>query len=188
MQSKILASFVLGALGILGWYLIKGGFLDRGHWSPYQMLFRLIGAFLIFSYCLRPILKIVFGRKRLSRPNLRELKILAAILHSLIGVQIIGGALVVSLGTRTITSLHWSIGILGLGTSVALFLKSKVLPLERIHRFLVHSVCFFVVAQVALGLFTLFMNASPFIMAHHLGALAAFGSLQVLSYSLDHST
>lgn len=48
---KLVAMFVLGALqGLLGWYMVKSGLVDKPHVSQYRLTAHLIAAFAIYAY------------------------------------------------------------------------------------------------------------------------------------------
>jgi cytochrome c oxidase assembly protein subunit 15 len=60
---KLLTMFVLGGLqGLLGWYMVKSGLVDRPHVSQYRLTAHLLTAFLIYGYILWVALGLLFPR------------------------------------------------------------------------------------------------------------------------------
>lgn len=56
--------FVLGGLqGLLGWYMVKSGLVDRPHVSQYRLTAHLLAAFLIYSYMFWVALGLIFGNQ-----------------------------------------------------------------------------------------------------------------------------
>jgi cytochrome c oxidase assembly protein subunit 15 len=62
---KYLLMFILGGLqGLLGWYMVKSGLVDRPSVSQYRLTAHLVAAFLIYSYMLWVALTLLYPARR----------------------------------------------------------------------------------------------------------------------------
>lgn len=58
---KYLLMFALGGLqGLLGWYMVKSGLVDRPHVSQYRLTAHLVAAFLIYAYMFWVAMSLLF--------------------------------------------------------------------------------------------------------------------------------
>jgi len=58
---KYLLMFVLGGMqGLLGWYMVKSGLIDRPHVSQYRLTAHLVAAFLIYAYMFWVAMSLLF--------------------------------------------------------------------------------------------------------------------------------
>jgi cytochrome c oxidase assembly protein subunit 15 len=90
---KLSFAFVLGGLqGLLGWYMVKSGLVDRPHVSQYRLTAHLGLALLIYAY----LLWILFGLLRLPRNGepTQGLKKPATALLALLALTIVSGGFV----------------------------------------------------------------------------------------------
>ena len=92
---KLLAMFVLGGLqGVLGWYMVKSGLVDRPDVSPYRLTAHLGAALLIYAY----MLWVAFGLLAPHpSPAPRRLALAAAGLTALVAVTAVSGGFVAGL-------------------------------------------------------------------------------------------
>lgn len=91
LSPKLWMLLILGGLqGVLGWYMVKSGLVDRPDVSHFRLAAHLGLAFLIYGY----ILWLMFG---LMRPQEGRLEPLAVAIAILIYVQILSGAFVAGL-------------------------------------------------------------------------------------------
>ena len=92
---KYVAMFVLGGLqGLLGWYMVKSGLVDRPHVSQYRLTAHLIAAFTIYSYILWVAWGLVLPKRESETPQLAKVRKFAIGLATLIVVMIISGGFV----------------------------------------------------------------------------------------------
>ena len=92
---KYIAMFVLGGLqGVLGWYMVKSGLVDRPHVSQYRLTAHLIAAFTIYSYILWVAWGLVLPKRESDTPGLATVRRFAIGLAVLIVVMIISGGFV----------------------------------------------------------------------------------------------
>lgn len=65
LSAKLVFLFVLGGLeGLLGWYMVKSGLVDKPHVSQYRLTAHLAAAILIYGYMLWVALGLWFERER----------------------------------------------------------------------------------------------------------------------------
>ena len=93
---KYLLMFALGGLqGLLGWYMVKSGLVDRPHVSQYRLTAHLVAALLIYSYMFWVALSLLYpattGAER--QPWFRR----TVALTGLIAVTVISGGFVAGL-------------------------------------------------------------------------------------------
>lgn len=92
---KYVTMFVLGGLqGLLGWYMVKSGLVDRPHVSQYRLTAHLIAAFTIYSYILWVAWGLVLPKRESETPQLVKVRNFAIGLATLIVVMIISGGFV----------------------------------------------------------------------------------------------
>ena len=87
--------FVLGGLqGVLGWYMVKSGLVDRPDVSQYRLTAHLVAAFSLYSFMLWGALSIIWpAGGRVVHPRFR----ITAWLTALIGLTIVSGGFVAGL-------------------------------------------------------------------------------------------
>ncbi|MGH6867197.1 MAG: COX15/CtaA family protein [Methyloceanibacter sp.] len=94
---RLAGLFVLGGVqGVLGWYMVKSGLVDRTDVSHYRLAAHFAVALLILAYTLW----LLFGigaRKVEGRPSGRAVVWVASLLLALIFLQMLSGALVAGL-------------------------------------------------------------------------------------------
>ena len=92
--------FLLGGLqGLLGWYMVQSGLVDRPDVSHYRLAAHLVAAFAIYGYIFWITLKLLFpvpGGP--SSPAAAGLKRLATLIVVIIFVTVLSGALMAGLG------------------------------------------------------------------------------------------
>lgn len=93
---KLLAMFVLGALqGLMGWYMVKSGLVDKPHVSQYRLVAHLVLAIGIYSYMLWVALGLLLPDQRKHTPshngNKRPLRLAFAITAAVCAMIISGG-------------------------------------------------------------------------------------------------
>ena len=95
LAPKLVVMFVLGGLqGVLGWYMVKSGLVDRPDVSQYRLTAHLGAALLIYGY----MLWVAFGLLAPdSRPTPRHLSRFAAALVALVFLTALSGGLVAGL-------------------------------------------------------------------------------------------
>src|SRR3546814_5334038 len=84
--------FLLGGLqGVIGWWMVTSGFVDRTEVSQYRLAVHLGMAFLILGYMLWIALDLVRGphRRHAAPPGLRRL---ATLVLSIVFVTVLSGA------------------------------------------------------------------------------------------------
>ena len=93
---KLIIMFVLGGLqGLLGWYMVKSGLVDKPNVSQYRLAAHLIAAMLIYSYILWIAWSLSSPTPRNSwAPGISRLQTMMRWLTALIILMIISGAFV----------------------------------------------------------------------------------------------
>jgi len=93
---KYLLMFALGGLqGLLGWYMVKSGLVDRPHVSHYRLTAHLVAAFLIYAYMFWVAMSLLFP----ARPNAAKHPLYARTLglFTLICITVVSGGFVAGL-------------------------------------------------------------------------------------------
>jgi len=63
LRPKLIFMFILGGLqGVLGWYMVKSGLVDRPHVSQYRLTAHLLAAFILYGYIFWQALGLFFSR------------------------------------------------------------------------------------------------------------------------------
>lgn len=105
---KYLLMFVLGGLqGLLGWYMVKSGLVDRPSVSQYRLTAHLVAAFLIYGYMLWVALSLLYPRQSGERHAWFGK---AAALTVLIGITILSGGFVAGLKAGKIFNTYPMMG------------------------------------------------------------------------------
>ncbi len=96
---RLVAMFVLGGLqGLLGWYMVKSGLVDRPDVSHYRLAAHLGAAFLIYGYVFWVALGLLFRERAAEgEARLRGLRRFALAVAALVVVTVLSGALVAGL-------------------------------------------------------------------------------------------
>lgn len=96
LMPKLIAMFVLGGLqGVLGWYMVKSGLVDRPHVSQYRLTAHLSLAIAIYGYMLWIALDLLLPRQAYaSDEHLPLLRRASVALLVLIGIMIVSGGFV----------------------------------------------------------------------------------------------
>ena len=94
-----LALLILGALqGVIGWWMVKSGFVDRTDVSQYRLATHLGVAFLILGYLVWLALGLLMPIEKTREPVSRGFRRLGAFAHGIIFFTVLSGALVAGLG------------------------------------------------------------------------------------------
>ena len=97
-KKHLLILLILGAIqGIIGWWMVKSGFVDRTEVSQYRLAIHLGMAFLILGYLVWLAIGLVYPIESGRAAVPRGLRRLGAIAHEVIFVTILSGALVAGL-------------------------------------------------------------------------------------------
>jgi cytochrome c oxidase assembly protein subunit 15 len=112
---RLATLFVLGGLqGILGWYMVKSGLVDRPHVSQYRLTAHLTMALVIYSYMLWVALGLWTNAERTKEsPAPSGLRRFAALLGGLVFITAISGGFVAGLkagfayNTFPLMDGHW---------------------------------------------------------------------------------
>lgn len=92
---KLITMFVLGGLqGLLGWFMVKSGLVDRPHVSPYRLTAHLAMAVLIYGYILWVALGLLFARAENDVPTNRPLRRWGLAVTVAVCVMILSGGFV----------------------------------------------------------------------------------------------
>jgi cytochrome c oxidase assembly protein subunit 15 len=93
---KLVILFILGGLqGLLGWYMVKSGLVDKPHVSQYRLTAHLSAALLIYGYMFWVALDLLTGRNTLTESSgIRKLRRLGLITSITIVIMIISGGFV----------------------------------------------------------------------------------------------
>ena len=99
LAPRLVAMFVLGGLqGLLGWYMVKSGLVDRPDVSHYRLAAHLGAAFLIYGYVFWVALGLLFRERAAEgEARLRGLRRFALAVAALVVVTVLSGALVAGL-------------------------------------------------------------------------------------------
>jgi len=112
---RLATLFVLGGLqGVLGWYMVKSGLVDRPHVSQYRLTAHLAAALVIYSYMLWIALGLWTNADRAAAsPAPRGLRRFAALLGGLVFITALSGGFVAGLkagfayNTFPLMDGHW---------------------------------------------------------------------------------
>lgn len=86
---------ILGGLqGVIGWWMVKSGFVDRSDVSQYRLAVHLAMAFLILGYIVWLAIGLLAPVDRMSRPVSKGLRRWGAACHAVIFFTVVSGALV----------------------------------------------------------------------------------------------
>ncbi len=96
LTPKLITMFVLGGLqGLLGWFMVKSGLVDKPNVSQFRLAAHLMMAILIYSYILWTAWGLLFPRPRNAwAPGVSKLRSQVRILTGVIVLMIISGAFV----------------------------------------------------------------------------------------------
>ena len=98
LLEKLIGVFILGGLqGVLGWYMVKSGLVDRPSVSHYRLAAHLITALFLFSYIFWVALDLIQPLRRPVNSLYNRLFKFSLVLLFLLTVQIIYGAFVAGL-------------------------------------------------------------------------------------------
>jgi len=93
---KYLLMFVLGGLqGLLGWYMVKSGLVDRPHVSQYRLTAHLVAAFLIYAYMFWVAMSLLFPTAPTAGKHPLYVRTLG--LFTLVCITIVSGGFVAGL-------------------------------------------------------------------------------------------
>ena len=112
---RLATLFVLGGLqGVLGWYMVKSGLVDRPHVSQYRLTAHLAMALAIYSYMFWVALGLWTNAERTEQPPApRGLRRFAALLGGLVFITALSGGFVAGLkagfayNTFPLMDGHW---------------------------------------------------------------------------------
>ncbi len=92
---KLITLFVLGGLqGLLGWFMVKSGLIDKPHVSPYRLTAHLLLAILIYGYMLWVALGLLFPNAANDIPANRSLRRFGWAVTAAVCLMIASGGLV----------------------------------------------------------------------------------------------
>jgi cytochrome c oxidase assembly protein subunit 15 len=93
---KLITMFVLGGLqGLLGWFMVKSGLVDKPNVSQYRLAAHLMAAILIYSYILWTAWGLLFPTPRNAWvPGVNRLRTQIRLLTAVIVLMLISGAFV----------------------------------------------------------------------------------------------
>lgn len=93
---KLVIMFVLGGLqGLLGWYMVKSGLVDKPHVSQYRLTAHLIAALMIYGFIFWVALDLLLGKNSLSQTSsVKRLRILGLSTTVLVTIMVISGGFV----------------------------------------------------------------------------------------------
>lgn len=96
MAPKFVIMFILGALqGVLGWYMVKSGLVDKPHVSQYRLTAHLIAAMIIYCYILWTALGLLLPQAEYAHQDWsRSLRRFAWGITALIVLMIVSGGFV----------------------------------------------------------------------------------------------
>jgi cytochrome c oxidase assembly protein subunit 15 len=95
---RLAAAFILGGLqGVLGWYMVKSGLVDRPHVSQYRLTAHLSLALLIYGYLLWLLLDLLFPAPGGNTPAAPGVRRAALALLGLVSLTIVSGGFVAGL-------------------------------------------------------------------------------------------
>jgi len=95
---RLAIAFVLGGLqGLLGWYMVKSGLVDRPHVSQYRLTAHLSLALLIYGYLLWLLFDVLFPPGKTPATSARITKKAASYLLGLVSITIVSGGFVAGL-------------------------------------------------------------------------------------------
>jgi heme a synthase len=206
---------LLGAQGVLGWFMVKSGLVSNPDVSHFRLAAHLSLAFLLFSY----ILWLRLSQSTEGPAHQPSLKHWARVLTGLIGIQIIYGAFVAGLNAGFVFNTFPKMGDRWMAESVWLLptfiqnLTQNMMMVQFIHRWLavivvviavifakkvieskapkptrkaVARVGLVLIIQFILGILTLVLKV-PIVLAvaHQLGALALLSCAIVVNHKLE---
>ncbi|MBE9516470.1 MAG: COX15/CtaA family protein [Proteobacteria bacterium] len=93
---KLVIMFILGGLqGVLGWYMVKSGLVNKPHVSQYRLTAHLSAALLIYGFMFWVALDLLMERSKLAASNgLTRLRQLGLITSATIVIMIMSGGFV----------------------------------------------------------------------------------------------
>ena len=91
------AFFLGGMQGVLGWWMVKSGFVDRSDVSQYRLAVHLGMAFLILGYLVYLAIGLLFPVEPERDPASRGFRRMGALAHEVIFITVLSGALVAGL-------------------------------------------------------------------------------------------
>ena len=96
LTPKLVTMFVLGGLqGLLGWFMVKSGLIDKPNVSQYRLAAHLMTAILIYSYILWTAWGLLYPTPRNAWvPGVKKLRNQVRLLTGIIVLMIISGAFV----------------------------------------------------------------------------------------------
>ncbi len=93
---KLVVMFLLGGLqGLLGWYMVKSGLVDRPHVSQYRLTAHLSAALLIYGFMIWVALDLLLGKNPLAQTSsVKRLRGLGLVITGIIVVMMMSGGFV----------------------------------------------------------------------------------------------
>ncbi|MEQ9490446.1 MAG: COX15/CtaA family protein [Alphaproteobacteria bacterium] len=86
--------FLGGLQGVIGWWMVKSGFVDRSDVSQYRLAIHLAMAFLILGYLVWLAIGLLTPAERTGQPVSKGLRRLGVACHAIIFFTVVSGALV----------------------------------------------------------------------------------------------
>jgi len=195
---KYLLMLVLGGLqGVLGWYMVKSGLVDKPHVSQYRLTAHLVAAFFIYAYMFWVAMSLLYPQ---SGSNCHPWYGRTVLLTCLISIAIISGGFVAGLNAgeiyntfplmgssfippgllaldpvwrnvfENLTTVQFDHRILGITTFVVVivyWLRARTAELPRRAGTAANALMHTVVLQVALGISTLLLSVPTALAAAH---------------------
>ena len=215
LAPKLALMFALGAAqGLLGWYMVKSGLVDRPDVSQYRLAAHLALAFAIYGYMLRVALALLFPVRRAGRGPRR----LAIVVLAWGSLTVVAGAFVAGIdaghaygtfplmegalvphglfllspwpinffeNTATVQFTHRVLAEALLVLVLWLWLRGLRAGMAGRARHALHALAVMAIVQVGLGIATLLSEVNIAIaVLHQAGALALFSLALWLVYEL----
>ena len=179
IQSSLLL-IMGGVQGLIGWWMVKSGLVDKPDVSHFRLAVHLITAFLTCAYTFWVALSLIFPKHKTESPLMFKPLL---ILFILVIIQIIYGAFVAGLKAGRIYTtwpkmgnqwipesvvldpgaqaqfIHRTLAIIILGFTLYIWKKKQNIKISKTSNAAVNTVVTIIIIQVLLGIFTLIMSA-----------------------------
>lgn len=110
LAPKLVTIFILGGLqGLLGWFMVKSGLVDKPHVSQYRLTAHLSAAIIIYSYIVWVVLDLLYPR---AQPHIEQTRQLAKYGYwatGLVALMIISGGFVAGTKAGFLFNHQWTV-------------------------------------------------------------------------------